>query len=624
MRALAPLDWAVVGGYLLLALAAGAWVSRRAGRSIESYFVAGRGLPWWWLGTSMVATTFAADTPLVVTGMVARNGIAGNWFWWSWAISHVSMAAVFASLWRRSRVLTDAELVELRYAGRSATLLRAFKAVFFAVLINGIVLGWVIRAMSKIASPFVHWEAWLGAARHAALAEAWPSWLLLGSLDDTLTVLVLFVLVVVYSTLGGIRGVILTDLLQFAMAMVASLAFAWLAVARVGGMDGLVSGLAARYPDADDLLAFVPRPGAAWLPLQVFLVYLGVQWWAQYFSDGSGYLAQRLFTARDAGEARAGALWFAVANYALRTWPWVLIGLVALVVFPLGAEGGAAGASLVAADREMAYPVLMARLLPAGLLGLLFAGLLAAFMSTVDTHLNWGSAYLVNDLYRRFVRPEAGQRELVRVSRATVVGLSLLSVAIASRITSIEGAWKFFVALGAGLGLPAMLRWLWWRVNAWTEIVGMTVATLAAVVLYAAFPEMREETRLLVIVGLAMPAALAATFLTRPVPREHLERFAGLVRPPGWWRDIEGALPRRSLAWIALAWVLGNAGVFGLTFGAGYLLFGRTALGAAMIAGGAVSLWGTLRAAERGEWIGGVGQAEAAPDESDVPETARG
>ncbi|MBW3535107.1 MAG: endolytic transglycosylase MltG, partial [Gemmatimonadetes bacterium] len=414
IRTLAPLDWAVVLGYLAFALMVGVWVSRSASRSMDSYFVAGRGLPWWWLGTSMVATTFAADTPLVVAGLVAQYGVAGNWFWWSWAVAHVSLAVVFAALWRRARVITDAELVELRYAGPSATVLRGFKAVFFAVLINGIVLGWVIRAMVKISAPFVRWEAWIGPEAVAAFAAAWPTWLLIGGPGDTITVLVLFAVIAVYSSLGGIRGVILTDLVQFALALGASVAFAWIALDSVGGLGGLLEGLDRRY-DADRVLAFVPGPGAAWLPLQVFLIYVSVQWWAQYFSDGSGYLAQRLFTARSDDQAERGALWFAVANYGLRTWPWVLVALVALLAFPLGSEGGGEAARMVAGDREMAYPILMAELLPAGVLGILFASLLAAFMSTVDTHLNWGASYLVNDLYGRFLRPQAGQRELAKL-----------------------------------------------------------------------------------------------------------------------------------------------------------------------------------------------------------------
>ncbi len=613
MTALAPLDWAIVAAYLVLALVAGLLVSRRAGTSIDSYFVADRGLPWWWLGTSMVATTFAADTPLVVSGLVAEHGVAGNWFWWSWAISHVSTAVIFASLWRRSRVLTDAELVELRYGGRSATLLRGFKAIFFAILINGIVLGWVIRAMVKIAAPFVRWDAWLGAGTLASLTAHWPSWLMIGSMSDTLTVVVLFGLITLYSSMGGIRGVILTDLVQFTLAIVASFAFAWVAVSRVGGLGGLLTSLHGRYEDADALLSFIPKSSSAWLPVQVFIIYVGVQWWAQYFSDGSGYIAQRLFTAKDDAHAEAGGLWFAVANYALRTWPWVLIGLVGLVIFPLGHAGTTEGARMVAADREMAYPVLMGRLLPTGLLGLLFASLLAAFMSTVDTHINWGSAYLVNDIYRRFLRPKATQRELVVAGRAAVVLISLMALVVSAQISSIEKAWKFFVALGAGLGLPAMLRWIWWRVNAWTEIAGMSVATGAAVVLYPLFPDTRDEYLLVAIVALATTAAFVATFVTAPVPRDHLARFVRRVRPPGWWAGLHDAAPKRAMAWTAVAWCAANVGVFGLTFGLGHALLGRPGYGALVALLGAVALVVTLRATSRARaHVGGTDPAPCA------------
>ena len=371
-----------------------------------------------------------------------------------------------------------------------------------------------------------------------------------GGPGDTLTVLVLFGLIGIYSCLGGIRGVILTDLFQFALALAASVLFAWFAVDSVGGMDGLLAGLAVHY-DADQVLAFVPSSGAAWLPLQVFFIYLSVQWWAQFASDGSGYLAQRLFTAKSDAHAEAGGLWFAVANYGLRTWPWVLIGLVGMVAFAPGAVGNGAAAAMVADDPEMAYPVLMAELLPTGLLGILFASLLAAFMSTVDTHLNWGASYLVNDVYHRFLRPEAGDRELVRVSRAVVFGLVLLALAAAARIESIEQAWRFLIALGAGLGLPSMLRWLWWRVNAWTEIAGIVVATSTALVLYPLFPDVRDEYLLLAIVGISVPAALAATLLTPPVPMEPPRPFRAPRAParlvawtPGCGLQGEHALDR--------------------------------------------------------------------------------
>lgn len=603
--ALAASDWAIVVGYLVLALVVGVVVSRVASRSIDSYFVAARTLPWWWLGTSMVATTFAADTPLAVAGLVANYGVAGNWFWWSWAVSYVSMAVVFAALWRRSRVITDAELVELRYSGPSATLLRGFKAIFFAILINGIVLGWVVRAMVKITAPFVHWREWLGAGFVDGFAAVWPDVLTIATPEATITVVALFVLITIYSSLGGIRGVILTDLLQFALAMVGAIAFAWVAVRHVGGIDGLLAGLDRHYGDADRVLAFVPSSGAAWMPLQVFFIYIAVQWWAQYFSDGSGYLAQRLFTAKDEANAVGGGVWFVVANFGLRTWPWVLIALVALVVYPLGAEPAGVAGAMVAEDREMAYPVLMAVLLPAGVLGLLFASLLAAFMSTIDTHINWGSSYLVNDIYRRFLRPAASQRELVAVSRLAVVALAALAVVIAARISSIEQAWRFFVALGAGLGLPAMLRWLWWRVNAWTEIAGMTVAVVAAIVLYSVVPDAREEYLLLAIVSVATVASLIATFVTPPVPREHLEAFVKRVRPPGWWAGLPGAPPRAVMGWIAAAWVAGNLGVFCVMFGVGYVVFGRAPLGFALTLAGAAALVFTLRALKRSRELRG-------------------
>ncbi len=592
MGSLAVIDWTIVAAYLVATLLVGAWVSRSAGRSLESYFLADRALPWWWLGTSMAATTFAADTPLVVSGLVAKHGVAGNWLWWSWAISHVSVAVVFAALWRRSRVLTDAELLELRYCGRSGAWLRGFKAAFFAILINAIILGWVVRAMVKIAAPFVDWTAWLGADAVASFAAIWPDALLIGTPGDTLTVVVLFCLIGAYSSLGGIRGVILTDLLQFCMALAGGVLFAWLAVDHVGGLAGLREGLARHY-DVPQLLAFVPAADAAWLPLQVFLVYVAVQWWAQYYSDGSGYLAQRIFTARDERHAVGGALWFAVLNYAVRSWPWVLVALVALVVFPLGMAGEGA-AAIVAEDREMAYPVLMAQLLPAGALGLLFASLLAAFMSTVDTHLNWGASYLTHDLYRRFLHPDASQARLVWVSRVSVALLTVMGVLVASQIDSIEQAWRFFIALGAGLGLPSMLRWFWWRANAWTEIAGIVSAVVSSVLLYRGFPQVRAEYLLLAIVGISTSSALLATFLTPPVPREHLAAFTRRVRPPGWWRDLPDAAPRRSLAWLGLAWLAGNTGVFALMFGIGSLLLGTPVVGAILVIVGGASLVATL------------------------------
>lgn len=613
MGTLAPVDWAIVAAYLLFTLLVGIWASRSAGRSIESYFVAERSLPWWWIGTSMAATTFAADTPLVVAGLVAEHGVAGNWFWWSWAISHVSVAVLFAAQWRRSGVLTDAELIELRYQGRSAAALRAFKAGFFAILLNAIILGWVVRAMVKIASPFTDWESWLGADTLDAFTHAWPQALLIGqSGSDTLTVLALFGLVGLYSTMGGIRGVILTDLVQFALALSGGILFAWYAVDRVGGLSGLRSELAVRY-DADQVLAFVPPMDSAWLPVQVFLIYVAVQWWAQYYSDGSGYLAQRIFAARNERHAAGGALWFVVLNYAVRSWPWVLVALVALVIYPLEQHGALEGsAAIVAADREMAYPVLMAELLPAGLLGLLFVSLLAAFMSTVDTHLNWGASYLSNDVYRRFLNPKASEGQLVRFSRLSVVGLAMMGIIVASQIQSIEQAWRFFVALGAGLGLPSMLRWLWWRANAWTEIAGLVSAVFTAGLMYSMFPELRAEYLMGVVVGVSTTASLIATFASPPVSKPHLQRFVDRVQPVGYWPGLHGSAPIAVGAWLCAAWLTGNIGVFSLLFGGGQILLGDPAMGGVLLAVGTACLAATL-------WIGEHSRRLRRSDRSSIP-----
>ncbi len=593
------LDWTIILGYLALALVVGIWVSRRSSKGLGSYFLADRTLPWWWLGTSMVATTFAADTPLVVSGLVAKYGIAGNWFWWSWVLSSAAMTVFFASRWRKSEVLTDAEVIELRYAGRPAAFLRGFKAFFLSIVLNCIVLGWVFRAMSKIADPFIRWEQLLGPA-YGTLMGHWPSWLIFDNPNNTLTVLFIFALTVTYSSLGGIRGVILTDLFQFVMAMAGSVIFTCYAVGRVGGLDGLIAGIHSHYPtNAKEILSFTPSLDAVWLPFQVFLVYFFIQWWAKQDSDGTGYLAQRLMTARTPRDATKGALWYASANFALRTWPWVLIGLVSLVLFPKGSETAVfAEGARVAADREMAYPILMKLLLPSGALGLLFASLLAAFMSTVDTHLNWGTSYLINDFYKRFYRPEASQKELIRASRLAVVLLAFVAILIASQISSIEKAWKFCIALGAGMGLPTMLRWFWWRVNAWTEIAGMGSAIIAALVLYPLFPGVRAEYLLVWIVLISTVAALAATFLTPPVPRRKLEEFCRKVSPVGFWGDLAGgpAYRARSKFWrLAAGWVSASLGLYALMFGVGHLLLTSVLVGTGFLVFAWLALTLTLK-----------------------------
>lgn len=599
---LSTLDWSLILAYVAFALIVGVLTSRSASRSLASYFVAGRSLPWWWIGTSMVATTFASDTPLVVAGIVAKRGISGNWFWWAWVIGNVGVAVFFAPLWRRAGVVTDAELIELRYGSGPGAFLRGFKAVYSSLIVNLIVLGWVFRAMAKIAEPFLRWEEILPPNLWTAVEAHWPAVLTMGSVNESVTVALLVLMIALYASAGGIRGVMLTDLFQFVIAMAGSCLFAWYAVEAVGGLSGLSARLGEIYgaEGAANILSFLPPEGAGWAGAQVILIYLFVVWWAHNNADGGGYIGQRLCSARTPRDAQAGAFLFTVGNYVLRPWPWILIGLVSLVLVPKGMDAlpGSMEAKILA-DREAAYPLLMEKLLPAGVLGLVMVGLLGAFMSTVDTHLNWGMSYLVNDVYARFIRKGAGAREVVFVSRLGVVIMALGAFAVAGQIKSIEVAWKFHISLGAGLGLPVILRWLWWRANAWTEISGMLAAGATALYLHwegkpPAFPVLLAAE-----VGVGFVVMLIATFITRPARAEVLRNFWTKVRPPGAWGRVRGedmrAAPVFALAglWLAL-----SVFVFALMFLVGALLVGTwtQAGGLALLAGFALCMaWGIDR-----------------------------
>ncbi len=412
------IDWGIFIVYLAIVFIVGVVVSKKSSSGIDSYFVADRSLPWWWLGISIIATTFAADTPLAITGITANGGIVGNWFWWAWAATYITVSIFFAKRWRSSNVLTDVEFIELRYSGKEAAFLRGFKAFFYGIVINVFILGWVITAAVKIAGPFIKWENIIGHSAMEGISNIYPEALLFkGDLNATLTIMALLLIVMVYSSIGGIRGVILTDLFQFVIAIVVSIIFAVYAVQSVGGLENLQNSLVDIYGEvrAGHMTEIIPSFDNPLIPFEIFLIYVVVQWWVKYDSDGSGYIAQRINTAKNENDARKGSMLFAIAFIALRTWPWIMVALVSLVLFPLddpsllyGAEG-----EIVGADREAAYPVLMKLLLPIGIMGLAFTSLMAAFMSTVDTHLNWGSSYLTNDIYRRFINPEANQKQLV-------------------------------------------------------------------------------------------------------------------------------------------------------------------------------------------------------------------
>ena len=556
------LDWAVILAYFALATTIGVSLTRRGGRSVADYFVGGRALPWWLAGTSMVATTFAADTPLAVTELVAQYGVAGNWLWWNMVMSGILTVFFYARLWRRAGVLTDVEFTELRYGGRPAAVLRAFRAGYLALPVNLIVMGWVNLAMVEIASVA------LDIPRLAAL-------------------LVCFLLAAGYSVLSGLWGVVVTDLFQFGLALGGAVVLAVFAVGAVGGISGLEAGLADVYGSAEAATALLPAQGVAWMPAITFAVYLAMNWWASWYPGaepgGGGYVAQRIFSARTERDGLLATLWFNVAHYALRPWPWILVALSTTVLYP-GLENPRQG-----------YVMAIIDLLPSGLTGLLLAGLAAAYMSTISTQLNWGASYLVNDLYARFLHRGEGEAHLIRVSRAATLFLMLASLVVTYFMSSIEGAWRFLLAIGAGTGLVLILRWYWWRINAWSEIAAMVASLVVSLVLWFGAgldPDDPGQWAGIMIVTVACSTAawLAVTFLTRPEPEEVLEGFYRRVRPggPGWSavsrrlgfgrEEIEGG----ALNWTN--WVAGVVAVYTALFGTGKLIFGAWGEAAALLA----------------------------------------
>lgn len=598
---LATIDWLIIAAYVTFTIAVGLYYRKAAAKGIDSFFVGDRSFPWWLIGISMVATTFAADTPLAITGIVARNGVSGNWYWWSMAVAHLLVVFVVARFWRKSKVITDAEIIELRYSGKSAAVLRAFKAFFFAIIINCITMGWVIRAVGKITHSFLRWDK-LAPDLHAAMVPYWPQSFAIKDPGEGLSIVVMSLIALFYAFLGGIRSVIITDLVQFAMAMIGAVVFAWFAVDHVGGLDSLVTRMHELYPGkAEALLSFTPE-GMAGAALFAFLTYLTVQWWAAHGSDGGGYFSQRICSAKDEDHAQKGTLLFAITHYLVRTWPWILVGLVALVVYPLVPADGAvipADYKRVLADREAAYPVLIVKLLPPGLVGLLAASLIAAFMSTVDTHVNWGSSYLVNDVYARFFRRAASEKELVRVGRWATVLILFLALAVTTQVDSIEKAWRFFLALGSGLGLPHLLRWVWWRISAFSELAGMIAAALCTLVLWSIAPEMEYFSKLLITVGIAVASMLIATFVTPPVKLEQLKVFYERVRPFGFWGPVASEASRAGeqakLGRAVIFWLVSIVLMYVTMYGMKELLLGTHLVGAAIVVAGAVGWYALIR-----------------------------
>ena len=546
-------DLGIIVGYLGLVLLVGIAIRRRRefGETNVDFFLGGRKLPWWAVGTSMVATTFSVDTPLVVVGLTLSVGVAGQWLWWSFALSHVLVAVLLARLWRRSGVVTDTEFVELRYPDRAAPFLRAFKAFYMAVVVNCLVMGFVFMAMVKI----LH-----------ALVPGVPTWA---------SVTGLMVMVVLYSLRSGFLAVVATDLIQFPLAFAGAVVLCVASVNMAGGLDTVTEFAVAER--GDGMLALFPAGGEE-LPWNAVCIFLVVQWWAHKNADGGGMLIQRMLAAKDEQNAELGGIWFCIAHYVLRPWPWILAGLAAMIIVP----------DVVASDPEQAYPALV-RHLPEGLRGLLVASFLAAFMSTMDTHLNWGASYLTPDLAGRF--SDIPEIHHPVVSRISVVVLAGLAVIVNSALSTIVGAWEIIIAFGAGMGAIVLLRWLWWRVSAWAELSAMIASTALSVAAYQMFPHWDHPTRLLAVALGSAAVWLPVTLLARPSPRD-LGLFYRTVRPPGpGWKTVADACDEPAPASLAedLAWWLfGSAGIFALMFGVGDVLLGAPLRGILLLVVGAV------------------------------------
>ena len=566
---LTALDWSIVFAYFVLSLAVGIWASKQAGKDTRSFFLAGRNMPWWLLGVSMVATTFSTDTPNLVTDLVRQNGVSGNWAWWAFLLTGMLTVFVYAKLWHRSGVLTDIEFYELRYSGKAAAFLRGFRALYLGLVFNVLVMGAVSLAAIKFG------EIVLGL----------PGWV-------TLTIACSITLA--YSTLGGLKAVIITDFVQFTLAMIGSI---WgmmyiLGLPQIGGLSNLL-----QHSNVVDKLALIPDMSDpnVWVP--VLFVPLAVQWWASYYPGaepgGGGYIAQRMFSAKDESHAVGATFLFNAAHYALRPWPWILIALASLVVFPELTDLQAAFPNLPAdkLGHDVAYPAMLT-LLPSGLLGLVAASLIAAFMSTMSTQVNLGASYLVNDFYHRFIKPDASEKHLVLAGRMFTVISIILGGGLGLMLTSAGQAFNLLLMIGAGTGLIYILRWFWWRINAYTEIVAMVSSLLIAY--YFNFINTGMEGWEKIVIGAILTTIVwvTATFITPADDEETLRKFVKKVNPggPGWKNyQVEGASEPWPVPQGILNMLLGCMAVYGFLLGVGQIIYGNNLSGMMLLGLGIIS-----------------------------------
>jgi Na+/proline symporter len=721
---LTGLDWAIILGYVVMALTIGLLINKigtknksTSGNEGKDYFTAGGTMTWFWVGTSIVATTFAADTPLVLTGWIANGGISQNWLWWGGVIGTVVMTVFFARKWRNvaegpKGAVTDAELVEMRYGKGPATVLRTIKALFSSLVVNCVVLGWVFAAVIKIIKPVINWETILGSSFYKTLEALYPAGMLFkDDFNTTLTILVLVFFMLIYITKGGLKAVIVVDVILFCVAMTSAVLIAYFTVTSAGGLTAVWDKLDAIYPSATATSAaasnvagtaylsatqfksFIPEFGVAstlGMTFSAFLLTLGVLWWMTGAVDGSGYTAQRFFSAKTPADAEKGALWYTWANFILRTWPWVIAGIAALVLYPRPEVDKIARAAtecvnnratcmqvsqahfpqaptvegkpvyeycidnprtcpikgytllepamghlqldgllnvvtdptqraqikattpevkIFREDREISYPLMIRDFLPLGFMGLAFATLIGAFMSTVSTQINWGASYLTSDLYVRLVNPSATPARMKFVGRLSTVLLTIIAVLVAATIDAIGDMWIFWMGMMSGLGVPHLLRWLWWRANAWTELSGLGVGLVLSVVQYAwgksgntgsfllqLFSDdpsfIKQDAWHLTCVGLiAAVIAIIVTKMTPPAPESDLREFARTVTPMGFWKDLApNSGTERKLGETVVYWLLGTLSIYTGMFGLGFLLRAEPIKAVALIAVSAVTM----------------------------------
>ncbi|MBC5992373.1 sodium:solute symporter family protein [Pontibacter cellulosilyticus] len=549
------IDWIVMAVFAILILGIGISYTGKASGSLANYFLGGRNLTWWVAGTSMVATTFAADTPLAVTELVAQSGISGNWLWWNMLLGGLLTTFFFAKLWRRAGIITDLEFIEMRYSGKPASFLRGFRAIYLGIFMNSLIIGWVNVALMSIIEVFFE----------------------VPKSEQLFYVAIAMLVVVTYSSLSGLLGVAITDVVQFVIAMTGCIILAILVVnsEQIGG----ITGLKAKLPSWSlDYFPSVGTEGATatgvakslTLSLGAFLAFTTVQWWASWYPGnepgGGGYIAQRMMSTKNEKHALYATLFFQIGHYCIRPWPWIIVALCAVVLYP----------DLSAADKKLGYVMAMKDFLPAGLKGLLLVAFFAAYMSTISTQLNWGASYIINDFYGRFINKEANQKQLVSASRITTVLLMIVSLAVTTQITSISAVWAFIMEAGAGLGLVLILRWYWWRINAWSEIVA-TIAPFIAFgvskfILGWEFPDSFFLT-----VAFTTVAWIAATYLTRPTPMTKLHAFYEKIQPDGAWAPVRKSLglpkPRTKVFHLLIGWISAAVMVYSTLFLIGDLIF---------------------------------------------------